>query len=50
MPGFFIFDCSVVRLSPKISAAPPRPPMRQPLFFKTLRTIEEEQTPDKKPS
>jgi hypothetical protein len=37
MPSFFIFDCSVVRLSPRISAALPGPVSRQPLFSRTPR-------------
>jgi hypothetical protein len=38
IPSRFINETSVVRFSPRASAAPPLPPMRQPDSVRTLRT------------
>ncbi len=37
IPSFFILDCKVVRFIPSVSAAPPLPVTRQPVFTRTSR-------------
>lgn len=37
IPNFFIFAINVVRFSPSLAAAPPVPPMTQPVAFSACR-------------